>query len=695
MVGEGTAPATEWELLQAYGIPCPRFAVCEDISEALSFLQSSSSGRIYLKGITQGHKTALGLVARSIASEAELRAAWLRLSRTASQVEIGTRLFAQEEVPGGLEIIVGGRRDPVFGPVVLLGFGGLRAERVAQSRTKLAPLEPSGAAELVEAVLGRPDPRLAEIVLATARLVVEHYELAELDINPVILGPDGPLAVDVRVIGMEPGEVGHVQPPSPVADPVSTMNAIVHLLEPRSVAVVGASRDETKPGGRVLRAIVERGDHLAVYPVNRHERSLAGVDCSASIDQLPEGIDTAVVATAAAGVEDVLAKCADRGVTTAVVFASGFREVGGLQAELRMRRLARERGIRICGVNSIGVIGSVPLTFSHCIDYPDPLFGTVSYLTQSGALGGSLLVRSWSQGLGTARFVCVGNQTDLTMSDFLRFLAQDSLTRTVGVFLEGVEDGREFREAARAVTAAGKGLAVLKAGTTPAGSAAAASHTGSLAGADQIYAGVLDEIGAVRARDLPELVGICQALNWQPRAAGRRLGLVATSGGACTLLADDALDVGLKLPKWGDASQSAIRAVLPPYAALGNPLDTTGNILRDPGLLGRVLTAAVAAPEFDVLLVGISTLLGGNSKRVADDIITSVAASDKPVVVGWSLPEAACPEAFLRLRRARVPTFDSYATAVRAAAALACGVPHPSAATRVSGAGLRPERRSR
>ncbi|HUD17420.1 MAG TPA: hypothetical protein VMQ59_09155, partial [Acidimicrobiales bacterium] len=265
---------------------------------------------------------------------------------------------------------------------------------------------------------------------------------------------------------------------------------------------------------------------------------------------------------------------------------------------------------------------------------------------------------------------CVGNQTDLTIPDFLRFLAQDHRTRTVGLFIEGLEDGRDFAQAARAVTAAGKGLVVLRSGVTEAGSMAARSHTGALAGRDHLYGQVIADSGAVRVTDLTELVAVCEVLDWQPSAQGRRLGIVATSGAACSLLADGALGHGMTLPSWSKATTAALRSVLPAFASLGNPIDTTANVLRDPALLGRTMECVTASPDVDAILVSVSTILGDSSLLVADDLIRAAREGDKPIVVTWTLPEIACQDAFNRLREARIPVFDSFSLALLAASSL-------------------------
>ena len=665
---ESPGSTVDWETLAAYGIAHPRFAICSTLTAALEFWRSGRARTVCLKGITSGHKTGLGLVALNLESKGELTDAWARLAALSEELGLGPALLVQEQVRPGMELILGGRRDPVFGPAVLLGLGGTLTEALQKSRARLAPLTEAEAAEMAAEVTGASDPRVAQVVLATSRLLLDHEDIEEMDLNPVILTEEGPVAVDLRVIAAAPGTERKVRSPGEVVFGADL--AIRRMLAPTAVALIGASTDLEKPGGRVLHYLRERGLADRVHLVNSRIAQIGDRPTVAAVADLPQGVDVAVIATSAEAVAGILGECADRGIGSAIVFASGFKEAGRDELENEVRQIARDRQIRVCGVNTIGVVGDLPLTFTRALDYPLPLAGSVSYVTQSGALGGSLLIRSWAHRLGTARFVCVGNQTDLTIPDYLRFLAKDPITRTVGLFVEGLDDGRDFRQAARAVTAAGKGLVVLHSGVTAAGSAAARSHTGALAGLDQLYDQVIADSGAVPVADLAELVAVCETLDWQPRALGRRLGVVATSGAACSLLADAALSHGMTLPPWSAATGAAVRAALPRFAAVGNPIDTTGNVLRDPGLVGRALECVAASPDVDVILVALSTLLGEAALLVADDIIRSARLSGKPIVVGWSLPESACPDAFRMLREARLPVFDSYSLALLAAASL-------------------------
>ena len=382
---ESPGSTVDWETLAAYGIAHPRFAICSALTAALEFWRSGRARTVCLKGITSGHKTGLGLVALNLESKGELTDAWARLAALSEELGLGPALLVQEQVRPGMELILGGRRDPVFGPAVMLGLGGTLTEALQKSRARLAPLTEAEAAEMAAEVTGASDPRVAQVVLATSRLLLDHEDIEEMDLNPVILTEEGPVAVDLRVIAAAPGTERKVRSPGEVVFGADL--AIRRMLAPSAVALIGASTDLEKPGGRVLHYLRERGLTDRVHLVNPR-----------------------------------IAQIGDR--------------------------------------PTVAAVADLPLTFTRALDYPLPLAGSVSYVTQSGALGGSLLIRSWAHRLGTARFVCVGNQTDLTIPDYLRFLAKDPITRTVGLFVEGLDDGRDFRQAARAVTAAGKGRCV-------------------------------------------------------------------------------------------------------------------------------------------------------------------------------------------------------------------------------------------
>jgi len=653
------ATSVGWETLDPYGIPRPACVITASLDEAIRFLERAAGRVVVLKAVTDGHKLRLGLVVTNLRTADQLSGAWRDLaSRSAPP------FLLQEQVEAGPEVIVGARHDPSFGAVVLLGLGGRFADALARREIRLAPITPAEADRMVVALLGEPLPRLSDILVKVAQLIADRPKLQELDLNPVILSPSGPCAVDLRAVDgpITPGE----------DDAPGAREAIRRMLQPRSVAIVGASANLVKPGGRALRYLRQSAPDLPVHAVNPRREMIEGVQTVGQIAELPFGIDVAIVALPASNVVPTLEALHERGIASAIVFASGFAEVGNDAGEADVRAAGRRLGIRVCGVNSNGVLGDVPLTFSQAGDKGWHA-GSVSFVSQSGALSGSLLMQSWAIGLGTARSICVGNQTDLEISDYLDFLADDAATRTVGVFLEGVRDGRRLARSMARVTESGKGLVVLRAGASAVSSLAARSHTGVLAGSAEIYRQVILQAGGSIAEDLPELVGMCQALDWQPHAASRRVAIISTSGGAGSLLADMVDQRGLLLPELEPEVRAELRNVLPPFAPTRNPLDTTAAITYEPELLGRMAEPVLASKEVDLLLIAISTLTGRQAETIAGDMVRLASRSTKPIVIAWSVPESAVGPAVAMLRQSRIPVFDSFALAASAASALSPG----------------------
>jgi acyl-CoA synthetase (NDP forming) len=246
------------------------------------------------------------------------------------------------------------------------------------------------------------------------------------------------------------------------------------------------------------------------------------------------------------------------------------------------------------------------------------------------------------------------------MDDYLAYLAEDDRTTTVGIFLEGIVDGRRFKKALAALRAKGKGVVVMRGGVSEVGKEAARSHTGALAGSAKIYQQVIAESGAASARDLPELVGICQGLEWLPKATGRRVGIVSTSGGACSMLADLATSYRLSVPELEDSIQARLRAALPPFAPTRNPVDTTGKVTTDPHLFGQCAEIVADSSNVDALLVAVTTLTGQSADAIAADVAHLRERTKKPIVLAWTLPESTVASPFRTLRTARIPVFDSF-----------------------------------
>lgn len=674
-----TSTSITWETLTAVGIRVPAYRRVASAHEAVLFFHDSPAPAVVVKADTDLHKASLGLVAVGLANDEDVQHAWTSIHEKARALGVDGPLLIQEMVEPGPELFAGIVHDAAFGPVIVAGLGGRLIESIRRRTIRLLPIATADARAMVTELgldrlgLMRSAEEFVSLLTALSRLSDAFPTISELDLNPVILGEHGAHAVDLRTV-MEESRLT-AEPLSQTSDE-GAVAAIGKLISPRGVAVVGASADHSKPGGRAYRLLAEFAPEIKRYAVNPRGGMIGGQPSIRQIADLPDGVDTAVLATPGEMLPELLSQLGARGIPTAVAFASGFRESGNVEGEALVLEAARAASVRLCGVNGMGLIGDVPLTFTQAMS-DSHLPGDVSFLTQSGAIGGSLLIGAWAQSLGTARFISVGNETDLTISDYLDFLTQDDATRTIGVFLEGVRDGQRFRRALQSARSAGKRVVVLRAGTSIVGAAAARSHTGALAGEDDVYRQVFADAGVVLVSDIPELLGACQALSWQPCARGNNVAVLSTSGGGCSLVADHLARVGLEVPALDAQTRQVLADVLPPYASMRNPIDTTGNIATDARLLGRIIEPVMGSAAIDSAVIAISALVDDAAERIVDGVVDATRKTDKPIVVAWMLPEVAVSSSCERLRRERIPVFTSVQHACVALSALSpsLGIP--------------------
>jgi len=452
-----------------------------------------------------------------------------------------------------------------------------------------------------------------------------------------------------------------------------THHALRALLDPQSIAVVGASSDRGKAGGRPLWYLQEMGYAGPIYPINPHRRELGSLPCYPSLNAVPGPIDLCIVAVPAEQVEGTILDCAARGVPAAVVFASGFAEIGpdGQQRQARIREVALAYGMALCGPNCLGLLNvrsGAAATFTtaleRCIEVP---IGNVGFVSQSGAIAAFILALAQDQGVGLCSFVTTGNEAVLRFEDYIRYLVDDENTQVIIGYVEGV-DGAAFVDVARLARARHKPLVVMKVGASVAGAGTAATHTGKLAGADAVYNAVFRQLGVVRARSVEDLLDFGRTLSEARLPQGGRVGIVSISGGAAVLMADWCELSSLEVPPLTPDTRTQLQSVLPWFATAANPLDTTGRPLWEEGMLRDCLTIMAQAPEVDMILLHVG-LAPGPGRRIAEEILAAAGASDKPLLVCW-LPESD-PIPHAMLREAGVPIYVDPTRLVRSAAVLA------------------------
>jgi acyl-CoA synthetase (NDP forming) len=382
------------------------------------------------------------------------------------------------------------------------------------------------------------------------------------------------------------------------------------LLSPASVAIVGASQNPQKVGGVATRLLVELGYRGAIYPINATADVVQGRRAYASLAALPATPDLAIIAVPAEAVEAALRRAADRGVGAAIVLSSGFAEMGeaGAAAQQRLVEIARDGGLTLLGPNCLGVMNlreNLYATFTPAPLAGRPEAGAVAIVSQSGAFGAYAYSLARAGGLGLSRWITTGNEAAVSVADVIDALVDDADTRVILAYVEAARDGRRLQHALRRARAAGKPVVITKVGRTAAGARAAMSHTASLSGEDSVYQAVFDDTGAVRAATVEQMFRLGQAFSIVTPPRGRRLCIVTISGGVGTLMADAASDAGLDLPPLPAPVATELRRRIP-FCSTGNPVDVTGQVTADYGVMDFAAVEAARGGAYDsvVLFLG-------------------------------------------------------------------------------------------
>ncbi len=434
------------------------------------------------------------------------------------------------------------------------------------------------------------------------------------------------------------------------------------FFRPRALTVIGASDKPGKVGRVVLENILSSGFAGKVYPVNPNRESVLGLPCYASVSDLPETPDLAVIIVPAPAVRQVVEECGSRGVPAAVIITAGFKEAGreGYRRELELRETARRHGIRILGPNCLGLADtSTPLNATFATRAPLP--GKVAFMSQSGALCTAVLGWSLENRLGFSRFISLGNKMDIDECDVLEELEKDSNTSVIAAYLEGIADGERFLEVAARVGRS-KPVIVLKAGVTQAGARAVSSHTGTLAGSEKAYAAAFRRCGALRAETVEDLFMLCRGFSSQPPPRGPRVGVITNAGGP-GIIASDALErSGLLLASLSDRTATALREGLPEAASVYNPVDVLGD--AGPDRYRLAVSRVLPDPGVDALLVILTPQAMTEVEETARVVAEEARGSEKTVFAVFMGGEESSRAEDI-LREAGIPNFRFPEEAVR------------------------------
>ena len=441
------------------------------------------------------------------------------------------------------------------------------------------------------------------------------------------------------------------------------------LLSPRSVAVIGASTQPGKVGHDILNNLVTEEFKGKVYPVNPKADAILGLKAYASVKDIPDEVDLAVIVIPAAGVPEALRECGAKGITNAVVISAGFKEVHsdeGTALEKEIADIAREHGIALVGPNCLGILRpSLRMNASFAKGLPPA--GNVTLISQSGATAVGIMDMAPSLGLGFASVFSIGNKAVMNECDFLELCAEDPETHVIGLYLESIEDGRRFLATAANITPT-KRIVLLKSGVSERGKRAAASHTGALAGSDAAIDALCEQSGIRRARSMEEFLDLLCTLSSQPPLLSDRIAVVTNAGGPGILATDACERQGLALPALTPRITDMLKQALPATASLGNPIDLIGDAKTDRYEAG--LTACRDDANIDGVVVILTPQIMTPSEEIADTIIRIMKPAPLMPVVACFIGGSLVERARAKLRAHGIPVFDTPEQAVRAIAAL-------------------------
>ena len=445
-----------------------------------------------------------------------------------------------------------------------------------------------------------------------------------------------------------------------------------YFFNPRTIAIIGASSDFRKPGGRSLNALQKRGYTGKIYPINPNSRELLGIPCYPKLADVPDEIDMAIISTPAHTVLEKLEQCVDKKVKETVVFTSGFAEAGpeGAALQQRMTELAQKNDLRILGPNCVGIVNlskSVMACFANIVDLQPVYPMTFGFVTQSGAFGTMIFSQAVESGVGFNAFVSVGNEADTEFADYLAYMLANPETKLVGGYLEGAKDGTKLRRAAQTALELKKPVMIMKVGRTGAGARAASSHTGSLAGNDQVYDAFFRQMGIIRLEALSELTSFVIVHRSGRIPKGNNIGILSISGGAGVLMADRSESLGLGVPEFKGETRRRLESYLPPYGSAKNPVDLTATAVSEPQMLGKCLKALVADENIHMIALAMG-FMPHMAPVLAKDIIEVYNSTDKPIVLATYVfnPSEAVLHAIETIKSAGVPVLTDHLHAVGA-----------------------------
>lgn len=670
------------QVLTEYAIKVPKYALVKSPEEAGKQAQAMGfplvakivSPQILHKTDVKGVKVGLQNEAAAIETFNDMH------DRLSKQYNVKGVLLEKMAAPGGIELIIGLQNDSQFGPVIMAGIGGIYTEIFKDVSFRVLPITKQDAISMIDDLKGNKILKgfrgmapinmnmLAEALVNIGKFgtdMAPYYE--SIDFNPVIFYENDYVVVDAKILLRDkpnPGVISKSQPDSEYMD---------LFFNAKSVALIGASPEVGKVGNSVLESLVKHDYKGKVYPVNAKGYSdIMGIKAYKSLDEIPDTIDIVVVTVDLKFVPDLLKSAAKKDIHNFVIISGGGKELGGERAaiEAQIKDLSKQLRIRIIGPNCIGMFNGenrLDCAFQGHARMLRPKKGSVAFLSQSGTVG--IAFMESSDTFGMSKMISYGNRSDVDEADMIWYLSEDPQTKVVGLYVEGLGDGRKFLNTAKAVIQQrSKPIVVFKNGRTARGARQAASHTGSLGGSYGVVKGALDQAGIISVDSYEELTASLKALSWQPVPSGGRVAMVTNGAGPIIAAIDQFERLGLQVAELSDQSKKSLKEHYPPTYVIGNPCDITGSANADDYRFA--IQTFMDDPNVDMIMPWFVFQDDPLEETIVDVLASFQKQKIKPILIG-AMGGPFTKNISQRIEDANVPVYFSVAEWVTAAGALA------------------------
>jgi len=585
-------------ILKKYGIKVPGFALVKSTNEAVKAAKKIGFPLV-MKVVSPQilHKTDVGGVKVGIDNIADVKKTFNdmygRLSKKKG-VDVKGILLEKMIPKGGVELIVGIQSNPQFGPMLMVGLGGVLTDILKDVAFRMLPITTSDAKSMLNELKGSKllkgfrgsapidTNMIAKALVQIGKIGVDNADyINSIDFNPVIVYPKSYFVVDAKIILNKELKKNSISKAKPI------ITSMEKFFTPKSVALVGASATPGKIGNSVLDALGKQDYKGKVYPINPKQKKILGIKCYPSLESIKAKVDLVVVCIDLSACVPIMKTCAKKGIHSVVIVSGGGKELGGDRAamEAEVKALSLKHKIRVIGPNCIGMFNAanrLDCAFQGQSRMVRSKLGNVAFFSQSGTMGISMLESADLFGL--SKMISFGNRSDVDEADMIWYAANDPQTKVIGLYVEGFGDGRKFiKTAKRVMKEKKKPIIIWKSGRSEAGAKQAASHTGSLGGDNAMIMGAFKQAGIISVDSYQELVGVLKAMAWQPPAKGNRVAMTSNGAGPMIGGIDHLERLGLTIGKLTSKTRKKIKEHFPPTVPIhsGNPADVGGGATAD------------------------------------------------------------------------------------------------------------------